>query len=166
MDGQESSMSTTVRAAVPGDEKRLAVLNGFVHELHVANRPEYFTPTRAENVSAWFESLLQKPTVLICIAEEDGVPVGYVLAPLHERPENPLCPARRWCEIDQIAMDDKWRRRGIARTLVQTVLAEVRSRGIRDVEVSSWSFNEAAHHVFRWLGFAPKVIRFGLTLSR
>ena len=65
-------MSTTVRAAVLGDEELLAVLNGLVHELHVANRPEEFKPTRAENVSAWFRSLLEKPTVLIWIAEEDG----------------------------------------------------------------------------------------------
>ena len=96
-------MSTTIRAAVLGDEALLAVLNGFVHELHVANRPEYFKPTRAEHVSAWFRSLLQKPAVLIWIAEEDGVPVGYVLALFHEREENPFCSARRWCEIDQIA---------------------------------------------------------------
>jgi GNAT superfamily N-acetyltransferase len=157
-------MSTTVRAAVLGDEELLAVLNGLVHELHVANRPEEFKPTRAENVSAWFRSLLEKPTVLIWIAEEDGVPVGYGLAFLHERAENPFCPARRGCEVDQIAVDDKRRRRGIARTLIQRVFAEVRGRGIRDVETSSWSFNEAAHHAFTRLGFAPKVIRFGLTI--
>ena len=157
-------MSTTIRAAVPGDEARLAVLNGFVHDLHVANRPEYFKPTRAEHVSAWFRSILQKPAALIWIAEEDGVPVGYVLALLHEREENPFRSARRWCEIDQIAVNDTRRRRGIARTLVQRVLAEVRRRGIRDVEMSSWSFNEAAHAAFRRLGFAPQVIRFGLTL--
>ena len=108
--------------------------------------------------------MLQKPAVLIWIAEEDSVPVGYVLALLHEREENPFCSARRWCEIDQIAVDDKWRRRGIARTLVQRALTEVRRRGIREVEMNSWSFNEAAHHAFRRLGFAPQAIRFGLTL--
>lgn len=157
-------MSMTVRAAVFGDEELLAVLNGLVHELHVANRPEDFKPARTEDVSAWFRSLLQKPTVLIWIAEEDGVPIGYVLAFLQERAENPFCPARRWCEIDQLAVKDKSRRRGIARTLLQRVFAEVRGRGIRDVEMSSWSFNEAAHHAFRRIGFAPKVVRFGLTL--
>jgi GNAT superfamily N-acetyltransferase len=157
-------MSTTIRAAVPGDEALLAVLNEFVHELHVANRPEYFKPTRPEHVSAWFRSLLQKPAVLIWIAEEDGVPVGYVSALLHEREETPFCSARRWCEIDQIAVDDKWRRRGIARALIERALTEVCRRGVREVEMSTWSFNEAAHHAFRQLGFAPQVIRFGLTL--
>src|SRR5262249_42043816 len=153
--------SMAVRAAILGDEELLAGLNGLVHDPHVANRPEDFKPTRAENVSAWFRSLLQKPTTLIWIAEGDRVPLGYVLALLHERPENPFRPARRWCEIDQIAVDHKWRRRGIARTLIQTVFAEAHARGICDVEVSSWWFNEAAHHAFRRLGFAPQSIRFG-----
>lgn len=157
-------MSTLIRAAVLGDEALLATLNGFVHELHVASRPEYFKPTRADHVSTWFRSILQKPSALSWIAEEDGVPVGFVLALVHEREETPFCAARRWCEIDQIAVDDKWRRRGIARTLVQTALTEVRRRGVREVEMSSWSFNEAAHHAFRRLGFAPQVIRFGLGL--
>jgi GNAT superfamily N-acetyltransferase len=157
-------MRTTVRPAVVGDEERLAALNGLVHELHVVNRPEDFKPARAEDVSAWFRSLLQRPTALIWIAEEDGGPIGYVLALLHERPENPFRPARRWCEIDQIAVSETRRRRGVARTLVQHVLAEVRRRGIREVELSAWSFNEPAHHAFRRLGFAPRVTRFGVTL--
>lgn len=161
----DKPLELTVRAAVVGDEARLAVLNRFVHELHLAYRPDYFKPTRAEHVSAWFRSMLQKPAVLIWIAEDDGEPVGYVLALLHERQENAFCSPRRWCEIDQIAVDDTWRRRGIARTLVQTALTEVRRRGIREVEMSSWSFNEAAHQAFRRLGFAPQVIRFGLTLA-
>jgi hypothetical protein len=70
-------MSATLRTAVLGDEELLAVLNGFVHELHVANRPEYFKPARLSDVSAWFRSLLPKPTVLIWVAEEVGLPVGY-----------------------------------------------------------------------------------------
>ena len=36
-----------------------------------------------------------------------------------------------------------------------------RSRGIRDVELSSWSFNTEAHAAFQALGFEPKVVRFG-----
>ena len=157
-------MSANVRPAVVGDEESLAILNGAVHELHVAHRPQYFKPTRAPDVSAWFKSLLEKPTVLAWVAEADGVAIGYVLALLHERAENPFCPARRWCEIDQIAVDQKWRRRGIARVLVQRVLAEVRARGILEVELSSWAFNEDAHRAFRRLGFAPNLVRFGLTL--
>jgi hypothetical protein len=45
------------------------------------------------------------------IAEEAGAAVGYVLTMVQERPENPFCRSRRWCEIDQIAVDPGSRRR-------------------------------------------------------
>ena len=153
-----------MRRAVLGDEEALTVLNEFVQRPHVAARPGYFRTGSADTVAAWFRSHLEKPTTLIRIAEQDGTPVGYVLALLHERAENPFRVARRWCEIDQIAVDEKWRRRGIARALVQSLLAELRERGIRDVELFSWTFNETAHQAFRRLGFAPEVTRFGLML--
>ena len=57
-------MSTTLRAWVPGD-------------FNVADRSESFKPTRAENVSARFRSLLQKSTVWIWIAQQDGLAVGF-----------------------------------------------------------------------------------------
>ena len=49
--------------------------------------------------------------------------------------------------------------------LVQAALDEARRRGIRDIELSSWSFNGEAHETFRRLGFTPKVIRFELMLG-
>jgi hypothetical protein len=36
---------------------------------------------------------------------------------------------------------------------------------MRDIEMSSWSFNVEAHAAFRRLGFTPKVIRFELMLE-
>ena len=61
-------------------------------------------------------------------------------------------------------MDPRWRRQGAARALIDSVLAEARRRGIRDVELSSWAFNTAAHAAFGRLGFTPKLIRFELML--
>jgi ribosomal protein S18 acetylase RimI-like enzyme len=68
--------------------------------------------------------------------------------------------ARHWCEIDQIAVDPNYRRRGIARSLNLKAIAEIRTEGIRDIEATSWFFNEETHEVFRRLGFLPKTVRF------
>ena len=77
-----------------------------------------------------------------------------------QAPPNPFCRARRWCEIDQIAVDPKYRRRGIGRSLILKAIAEARTEGIRDIEATSWSFNEETHEMFRRLGFSPKTVRF------
>jgi len=150
----------TVRAAVVGDEHALAALNRFGHEMHLARRPDYFRPTRADELAAWLRDLLDEPTTAAWIAEEEDFPVGYVLTFFHERGEDPFRRAWRWCEIDQIAVDPAWRRRGIGRALMAAALAEAGKRGVRDIELASWAFNIEAHALFRQFGFEPRIMRF------
>jgi GNAT superfamily N-acetyltransferase len=150
----------SIRAASSTDGTVLAALNEFVHGLHVAARPDFFRVAPPDEAAAWLASLAEAPSSRIWIAEENGVPIGYVLVFFHERGERPFSHARRWCEIDQIAVDPRWRRKGTARALVETALEEARRRGISDIELSSWAFNTEAHAAFRRLGFTPKLIRF------
>jgi ribosomal protein S18 acetylase RimI-like enzyme len=152
-------MNVTIRAAVLGDEQRLAFLNDFVQDVHVANRPNNFKPTMLDEVVEWFRSSLRNTSVRIWIAEEGGTGVGYVLTIVQERAENPFCRSHRWCEIDQIAVDPQFRRRGVASALVQKAVIAAAADGIAEVEMSTWSFNEEAQSAFRKLGFVPKVLR-------
>ena len=155
-------MSPNIRPAAIGDEARLAGLNDFVQELHLGTRPDHFRPTQSAELATWYRSLLEKSTTRIWIAEEDGLPVGYLLAIFHEAPENPFARARRWCEIDQVAVNPSRRRRGIARALILNAVSWAKAAGISQVEAASWSFNDGAHELFRRLGFVPKTTRFEL----
>ncbi|KPK48196.1 MAG: hypothetical protein AMS22_15725 [Thiotrichales bacterium SG8_50] len=155
-------MVSKIRHADLGDEKYLTDLNAIVHELHQTQRPDFFKSTNPVEVIDWFRSLLQKPTVRIWIAEENGSPIGYILAHFHEQSENPFCLARRWCEIDQIAVHPDFQNTGIGRTLIKKVITEAREEEIRDIELSVWYFNEQARLAFAHLGFIPKVIRYEL----
>jgi GNAT superfamily N-acetyltransferase len=119
----------TIRPAVSGDENVLAVLNGAAQALHVVAHPEYFRTARQLDVAEWFASLLQQPTAAAWLAEDEGIPVGYVLALFHEQAESPFRVAHRWCEIDQLAVIPERRRRGVARALVDTVVAEALGNG-------------------------------------
>lgn len=154
-------MTAHIRLATFGDEWALADLNAFVQNLHVENNPTRFRPAALDVVAAWFQGLVGDPTVHIWIAEEDGKPVGYASMIVHNREQNPFCHARRFVEIDQISVHPDYRRRGIGRSLLQHIIRSAHAEGIRDVELSSWSFNAGAQEVFRSLGFEPKLIRFG-----
>jgi GNAT superfamily N-acetyltransferase len=153
-------MNTRIRLAVVGDDALLARLNRFVQDFHLANRPDHFRPTRPEELATWYRSLLDKPTTRVWIAEEDGLPVGYLLALVHEAPDTPFVRARRWCEIDQLAVDPDRRKRGIGRALLLHAVSTAKAEGICHVEAASWSFNDGAHKVFRRFGFLPKTTRF------
>ena len=156
-------MSTSIRSAAPGDELVLARLNRFVQDFHVERRPDLFRAAAIQEVAAWFRSRLEDPATRTWIAEDSSAPVGYLIAVRHNRPEGPFTVARRYCEIDQIAVDPARRGQGIARALLLEALARARADGIGEIEASSWSFNESAHAMFRRLGFVPKTVRFELT---
>lgn len=158
-------MSLTIRPAGPDDARTLADLNTFVQALHMAQHPHYFKPPLPSEVAAWFRGVLEQPTTRIWLAEQAGVPVGYVYVSIQARSENPFCYARAWWELDQIVVRPEARRGGVARALIEQVLRAAQQEGAPAVELSSWSFNTEAHAVFRRLGFAPTVHRFRHALA-
>ncbi|HWA76906.1 MAG TPA: GNAT family N-acetyltransferase [Polyangiaceae bacterium] len=158
---QASVAAITIREARESDAALLAELNRSVQALHVAALPEYFKVAEPAAVADLYRTKLQSLGFCAWIAWADTVPVGHALAVVRERPENALCTARRFFEIDEIAVSPMYRKQGVARGLVERALSEARARGIRDVELSSWAFNGEAHAAFRALGFEPKVLRFG-----
>jgi GNAT superfamily N-acetyltransferase len=154
-----------IRLATAEDADLIARLNAIVQEIHVTERPDQFSPTAVEDVSAWLRPLLLNARVHVWIAESSGVAAGYVSAAFHDRPATPFTPARRWCEMDQIAVDPAWRRRGVARALIGALVANARTEGIRQIEAVSWSFNDGAAETLRRVGFTPKLQRFELVLG-
>jgi GNAT superfamily N-acetyltransferase len=158
-------MDFSIRRAANGDEGMLAALNEIVQDLHVRSRPEYFKPTNADEVADWFKSRLDQPTTQIWIAAAGGTAVGYVVATRQESPEHVLCRARQWFQIDEIAVAPPWQQKGVGRSLVQEVIAEARRHGIDEVELSSWSFNQAGHDAFLKMGFQPKTVRFWMKVG-
>lgn len=154
-------MQITVRDADEGDVELLAALNGIVHQLHVAAVPTHFKQPEPGAVAESFRSKLRRTDVRIWIASAGETPVGYAVVGIRQRVETELCHARSFYEVDEICVSPAHRRQGLARALLERALAEARSQGVRDVELSSWSFNADAHAAFEALGFRPKVVRFG-----
>ena len=153
-------MPVTIRAAEDRDVGLLAELNRFVLDMHVDALPAYFKRAEPRAVAVSFRSMLERPEIRAFIASIDDVPVGYAVVAFRERPESALCLARRALEIDELAVSPSHRRRGVARALVERALAEARSQGVSEVEVTSWVFNTDARAAFQALGFKPMLVRY------
>jgi GNAT superfamily N-acetyltransferase len=152
-------MEVVIRRGQVGDGEPLARLNGIVQQLHVDRRPDTFGPTRLDEVSAWFEARLADPNARVWLAEIEGRPVGYVLALFHTRDASSFTVARRWCEVDQIAVDPTARRRGVARALVAALAREAEATGVAELKAQTWGFNEVARRTFEELGFEVESVR-------
>jgi ribosomal protein S18 acetylase RimI-like enzyme len=95
------------------------------------------------------------------IAFSNDAAVGYAVAVVTTRPETPFSIARSFYQLDQIGVSPDFRRQGVARALIERVIDDARARGLHGLELTSWSFNEAAHAAFAALGFRPMIVRFG-----
>jgi GNAT superfamily N-acetyltransferase len=153
-----------VRRARSEDETALGELGAMVHALHVAERPDVFRALGAEQLAReWFRPALQSADTRVWLAEASSSAVGYILVKHHTRLEKLFLVPLRWCEIDQIAVAEGWRRRGVARALVEAAVADARASGFARVETVCWWFNAAARAFFTRWGFAPKYQRWELT---
>lgn len=159
--GQEAlaAMAMQVKRAGVEDAAVLAGLCDVVHRLHLEERPDYFKAIALDALQGWFEKTLSDPRVTVWLAEVGGQPVGYLMVMTHERAETLFCHARRWCELDQIAVLPGQRRTGVARALVEHAVAEARGAGFEQFELQCWDFNGLARAAFERLGFTARILR-------
>jgi ribosomal protein S18 acetylase RimI-like enzyme len=155
-----SEMTITVSEAQERDIDLLVDMNRMVHDLHIAAVPAYFRHPEPEAVAELFRSRLRKPESHVWIASFGEVPAGYAVSVVRERLENAICSAQRFYELEEVGVSPAHRQRGVARALVERVLAEARAQGVRDVQLTCWSFNAEAQAAFEALGFRRLTVRF------
>ena len=149
-----------IRRANEGDAEALAALNAFVHEPHVEAHPHYFRPAEPSELASLFRTALGDPETAAFLAHEEGTAVAYLVTRFFDRAPTALHHRRRYLEIDQIVVDPRYRRTGIARTLVAQAREEAAARGTAWIHLATWSFNEGAQAFFESEGFAPRTIQY------
>lgn len=98
---------------------------------------------------AWSEALLadelarmpESRQVLVVVADDD--PVGYAI----------LRVTGELGEVQRLGVVPGWRRRGIARTLVERLIEEARRRGCREVLLEVATSNAGAIALYEGVGF-------------
>lgn len=155
-------MTVQLRRATRDDLSAFLELTGYVHDLHLQQRPDQFKPTENAAIEARFREGLASPTSKIWLAEIAGKVVGCAVEVHVQRPAGPYCPARQWCDIEQIVVVPQHRRSGVATALLQAIVDSAHAAGLQEIELTSWAFNQDAHRAFQAFGFTPKTLRFEL----
>jgi diamine N-acetyltransferase len=154
------SDNLVVRVAGPDDVRSISILNGIVQTAHHEAHPNRFLAADPDRVQPVLETWLRDGATHLgagrtraWLCEIDAEPVGYVIAVLCEQSETPFHRPRRWIELDQIAIRADARRLGVGKALASEVAEWARDAHVSRLELSVWSFNEAAQSFFAALGF-------------
>ena len=149
-------MSTTDREAggapelgAPGEDPDRASRTVRVRPMTRADLASVLTIERSSFGVPWtrstFRSLMERRGTALWVAESDRAVVGYAVV---------------WTVLDQaelgnVAVAAGWRRRGIASRLVETVVAWLGERGVREVFLEVRESNHGARTLYARHGFEP-----------
>ncbi|MBR5547417.1 MAG: GNAT family N-acetyltransferase [Clostridia bacterium] len=138
-----------IRQAELDELPRIAALKKQIHDVHVAGRPDLFTPY--SSLDAFADHSAAKGCALL-IAEEAGEPVGYVMYQLVCRPASPYMKERRFLHVEEFCVDENHQRLGIGRMLMEELKELARAAECPRIELDVWGFNDGAKQFYEAAG--------------
>ena len=151
--------SVVVRRATNADLPTLGRLGALLVQQHHDFDPRRFLAASrrtADHYAAFLGSQLDDPNVLLLVAEHDGRVVGYTFAAMEGYDYKSLRgPAGL---LHDILVDPDHRGRGVGRRLLDQTLSMLRSRGARQIVLSTAERNESAQRLFMRMGFRRTMI--------
>ena len=141
-----------IREAVPGDVSELKVLWTEFMDYHSDLDSDYARSDDAlANWTDYIYAKFEDDSAKILVAVEDKIVVGYIGAMIRMYP--PIWTITKYGFIEEIAVTEHFRRKGIANQLLVAAQKWLLSQGISRIKVNIDAANEASQGFFRSQGF-------------
>jgi len=147
-------MKLNIREAVASDYESLCVLFDEGDALHRENLPWIFQkPRGAVRERDYVLGLIADEAVGFFVAQVGDRLAGLICVMIREAPEVPIFARRRYAMIDNVVVEEKFRRAGIGRALVEKAHEWAVAEGAESIELNVWEFNQEAIEFYRALGY-------------
>ena len=155
-------MEVIVRLPRLQDYERVSKIMDQVQQLHVEWRPDVYKPTSPLITMDMFEAILKDENWYV--AEADGVVVG-VLELMKRHVESPAQVMKDVLFISTMAVDEKYRGKGIGHLFFEKVKRLKQEKGYDTIELQVNAKNRLAYEMYRKYGFTEKSINMELKES-
>lgn len=155
-------MEVIVRLPRLQDYERVSKIMDQVQQLHVEWRPDVYKPASPLITMDMFEAILKDENWYV--AEADGVVVG-VLELMKRHVESPAQVMKDVLFISTMAVDEKYRGKGIGHLFFEKVKRLKQEKGYDTIELQVNAKNRLAYEMYRKYGFAEKSINMELKES-
>ena len=155
-------MEVIVRLPRLQDYERVSKIMDQVQQLHVEWRPDVYKPASPLITMDMFEAILKGENWYV--AEADGVVVG-VLELMKRHVESPAQVMKDVLFISTMAVDEKYRGKGIGHLFFEKVKRLKQEKGYDTIELQVNAKNRLAYEMYRKYGFTEKSINMELKKS-
>jgi len=148
-----------LRPAAPADLEAIGRLGALLVREHHDFDPERFlaaTPQTEHAYGSFLGTQLERPNILVLVAERDGEVIGYTYAGVEGTDYMALRgPAG---VLYDIVVDPAHRGQGVGRELLDATLNALQAKGAPRVVLSTAERNESAQRLFARAGFRRTMI--------
>ena len=155
-------MEVIVRLPRLQDYERVSQIMDQVQQLHVEWRPDVYKPASPLITMDMFEAILKDGNWYV--AEADGVVVG-ILELMKRHVESPAQVMKDVLFISTMAVDEKYRGKGIGHLFFEKVKQLKQEKGYDTIELQVNAKNRLAYEMYRKYGFTEKSINMELKES-
>ena len=142
-----------VRFAEEKDLDRVNELRKQVNDIHVEGRPDIFKAGFGEEIRDFAKVILNGENSDIIVVERDHIICGMACVDYVSKPETPYGKARSFYHVQEIAVDEAFRRQGVAKELFEFMKKDAQQRKLPKIELDVWAFNESAREFYEAVGF-------------
>ncbi|WP_162517389.1 GNAT family N-acetyltransferase [Aeromonas veronii] len=141
-----------IRKATALDIDAIVELNRQIGEIHHQHYPEVFCPPSPEE-RAFLLSAIGAEGPLFCVAEQDGMVVGFLTARIDINESVPFLTRAPICRIGSVVVDELHRSRGIGKALIAHCDEWAKTLDAQQIRLEVMAFNERAKALYEALGF-------------
>lgn len=142
-----------IRFAKKSDLPQVNAIRRQVHEVHAEGRPDIFRRKFGKKLAALIHDMFREKCSRIVVADRDGEIGGFAVLDVIEKPKSPYSRARRYLRVTEFGVDEKYRRQGIGKALMDFIKQYAAENGFDTVELDVWEFNEGALRFYESVGF-------------
>jgi ribosomal protein S18 acetylase RimI-like enzyme len=135
------------------DASMLACLNETAQNLHAALHPSIFKKYERNSVTLALADMLNSAHCEAFVAKMNGIAAGYMLVLWRNVEENAFHNAYSTLHIDQIAVLEEFRGKGVGSALMHFAEGRAKNKGVFKIELDHWTNNEKAAFFFRKNGY-------------
>ncbi|MGL4249462.1 MAG: GNAT family N-acetyltransferase [Aeromonas sp.] len=141
-----------IRKATELDIDAILELNRQIGAIHHQHHPEVFCPPSPEE-RAFLLSAIGCEGRLFCVAEQDGMVVGFLTARIDINDSVPFLTSVPICRIGSVVVDEQHRSRGIGKGLIAHCDSWAKAHDAHQIRLEVMAFNERAKALYNALGF-------------
>jgi len=150
-------MEIVIRPATIDDYAGVALVFDEIDLLHRRALPHVFRAPAGRALDlAHFEAVLADPEMDWIVAERAGEIVGFSSVRVLHAADRPVLVPRHFVEVDSLAVRADHYRSGVGRALMAAAERWAAERGLYEIELSVWEFNQGALAFYEELGYVTE----------